>query len=118
MTTEQLAFRVIRALCLVAEAASFAVTNYPDEFYRQFDKRLPSLAADFAEHVAQDMIDDEGFGPSDSFVLSGLLRNIDWLMQIDRAGLQKLTMCAVPEDTYLASLRTDIQAALNVAETE
>ncbi|HGO6154318.1 TPA: hypothetical protein ACK3RU_008154, partial [Burkholderia cepacia] len=82
---ERHAFKVIRALCLVAEAAGFAVTNYPDEFYRQFDKRLPSLAADSAEHVAQYMIDDEGFIPSDSFILSDLLRNIDWLMQIDRA---------------------------------
>lgn len=41
----KIAFRVIRALCLVAEAASVAVIDHPREFCRQFDVRLPSLAA-------------------------------------------------------------------------
>lgn len=109
---ERLALRTIRALCLTAEAALHYFTHFDANAYTKFDRHLPIHCADFAEHIAQDVLDE---GRSQRFILESLLRDLHWLAQFDRAELHKVTCLAVPSDDDLAAIRSDVEAAL--AET-
>lgn len=106
---ERLALRAIRAFCLTAEAALHYFTHFGAGERTKFDRKLPLLCADFAEHIAQDVLEE---GCSRRFVLERLLRDLDWLKQFDREELHRVTLSAVPRDDDLATLRSDVEAAL------
>lgn len=115
MTLERLALRTIRALCLTAEASLHHFAQMGSSASPKFDRKLPLLCADFAEHIAQDVLGDDGFSCSPRFVLESLLRDLDWLAQFDRTELHRLTRSAVPTDDDLAAIRRDVEVALSEA---
>jgi len=113
MSLERLALRTIRALCLTGEA-SLHYFNHAGEDTK-FNRKLPLLCADFAEHIAQDVLGElgeGGFSCSDRFVLESLLRALDWLKQFDRGELHRVTRSDVPTDSDLAVIRGDVEVAL------
>lgn len=110
MSLERLALRTIRALCLTGEASLHYFNHVGED--TKFNRKLPLLCADFAEHIAQDVLGEGGSSCSERFVLESLLRDLDWLKQFDRGELHRVTRSAVPTDSDLAVIRGDVEAAL------
>jgi hypothetical protein len=107
---ERLVLRTIRAFCLTAEASLHYFARIGVDESTKFDRKLPILCADFAEHIAQDVLED---GCSERFVLESLLRDLDWLGQFDMAELHRVSLSAVPADAELTAIRRDVESALS-----
>jgi hypothetical protein len=110
LSLERLALRAIRAFCLTTEASLHYFARIGTNETAKFHPRLPILCADFAEHIAQDALED---GRSERSVLESLLRDLDWLKQFDREELHRVSLSAVPTDEDLASIRRDVESALS-----
>lgn len=113
MPANSLALRAIRALCDTATAVA-AYNQRATPSASAIPARLQYDSVNRASEIARVALGD---GTPAAFVFAAMIRDIRWLMMIDRAELRRVTTHDAPTDDDLAALLRDVTEAADNAVT-
>lgn len=113
MPANRLALRAISALCDTATAVA-AYNQRTTPAASAIPARLEHDSVNRAGEIARVALGD---GTPAAFVFATMIRDIRWLMMIDRAELRRVTAHDTPTDDDLGSLLRDVTEAADSANT-